>query len=159
VDRGPLNRSLTPSDADATPSPAEADVAQRKAPAWWRWVWFAYWAALFALTHVPKLGRLPSPTRHADKIVHFGLFFLLTLLGYFALSGGAAGRRKRTLLVWSALYLAYAAVDEWTQQFVGRTPSLADWLADATGVSLATVVILCSGRKPRSSRNATTTLV
>jgi len=109
-----------------------------------RWLvvlWLGYWAGLFALTHLPKLGRAPSPIPHSDKLVHFGLFFGLTILGHLACTRRSAPSARKTL-GWSAVYLVYGALDEWLQQFVGRTPDIADWLADGAGVIAATLLVL-----------------
>ena len=46
------------------------------------------------------------------------------------------------LAVWAAVYIAYAVLDEWLQQFVGRTTSFVDWLADVAGVLAMSLALL-----------------
>lgn len=72
-----------------------------------------------------------------DKVVHFGMYATLTLVG------GWRSRRegplvRHRLLLWAGIYLAYAAIDETTQAWVHRTPSWGDFAADLAGVALAT---------------------
>ncbi len=110
------------------------------------WLWVGYWVALFAATHVPIPARGVIPVRHGDKIIHFALYFLLTRLGGRYLH--ATGRRVSVVLLitWGVIYAAYAGLDEWLQQFVGRTMNLSDWLFDAAGIAAATVT-LAAGRR------------
>lgn len=103
--------------------------------AWWPVV---AWVALIGLaTSVPLPGmgwaRSDLPL---DKIIHFTLYFGL---GWFG--GRALWRSERwsvgTLLVYFTAALALAGVDEWHQAWIPlREPSVADWLADASGLSL-----------------------
>ena len=105
-----------------------------------RGLWIAYWALLFIATHVPMPGRGAVTVKHGDKIIHFVVYFILTWLGgRYVL---ATGRRTlRALTAWAAIYLLYAGADEYLQSLVGRTMSLSDWLADATGIVVATLVL------------------
>lgn len=87
------------------------------------------WAALiFAASSVPNL-RPEAGVPGVDKVVHFGVYTVLGLV-----LARAAGRRA-----WLAVLLgwAYGLSDEIHQMFVpGRTPEVADWVADAAGVLL-----------------------
>ena len=114
-------------------------------------VWIGYWVVLFGLTHRPFTGGVGLPIAGADKVIHFALYFVLTMLGgrYLAASGRVLN--LRLLIAWACVYAAYGALDEWLQQFVARTPSWGDWLADAVGIILATVV-LARRRRPPSSQ-------
>ena len=87
-----------------------------------------YMAGLTWLSSRPGTGgSLPFPG--ADKLVHFTLYFPLGLLLIRSVSTPVAG------VVCGVLF---AAMDEWHQSFVpGRTPSLADGLADAAGLLMA----------------------
>ena len=83
-------------------------------------------------------------------MIHLAAFFTWTALliacGFFgpALSG-------RNVLVSGAVALAYSALDEATQGIpgLGRTVALDDWLANASGVALATLGALALGRLRR----------
>jgi VanZ family protein len=98
------------------------------------------------MTHVPipRGARLPPG---GDKVIHFVAYFVLTLLGGRA----AMGRRRSVTLAWAVgwaiVYAAYGVADEVIQGFVGRTPALDDWLADACGVAAATAILVMYGRR------------
>lgn len=68
---------------------------------------------------------------HGDKWTHALLF---TTLGWFAM-GAWRSRSKRQRLAWSLLGLAVAteALQTWVP---GRSPSLADFVADALGLTV-----------------------
>lgn len=101
---------------------------------WYRRAFPSYGVFLFCINHLPGL-RLPRVPGN-DKIAHACAFALLTFLCWrFAqtfdrrlTAGFAAGS---TLLL-----LLYAAMDEWTQQFVYRGTDFMDFLADAGGILL-----------------------
>lgn len=107
-------------------------------------VWFTYVVVLTTLTHLPKstVGRFPI--RIWDKLSHTLAYALLGWLSWwtFALrptapSHAEAQRRSlwRVALGFAALLL-FAAADEYTQGWVGRDPSLTDWMANAIGIVL-----------------------
>jgi len=105
----------------------------------WSYLWVAWWFLAFTLTHLPP-GKLGMPLfSGADKVVHFGLFLVLSLLG-----GGARRSARGRLSVGTALWLgllltSYAALDEGTQRYVGRTPSVYDWFADVAGIVIGEI--------------------
>jgi VanZ family protein len=103
-------------------------------------LWIAYWVLLFVATHVPIPGRGPVTVEHGDKVIHFVVYFILTWLGGRYLLATGRGT-LRALAAWAAIYLLYAGADEYLQSLVGRTMSLSDWLADAAGIVLATLVL------------------
>ena len=72
-------------------------------------------------------GGVPSAPPGVDKVVHAVLFLTL------AVTGRWAGFRPAVLL---PALLAYAAGSEVLQglETIGRTASVADWVADAAGV-------------------------
>jgi VanZ family protein len=115
--------------------------------------WVGYWVLIFILTHIPipRGMRLPSG---GDKVTHVIMYALLSGAGGLAMF--AAGRATlRRLLGWGVIYLAYGVVDEVTQPIVGRSASVADWVADLTGVVLGTaimmlVVLRTAERSPRA---------
>ena len=89
--------------------------------------------------HVPVVGVRPLSVDYVDKFIHFALYALLVCLGGRYSFGAGRAVSTATLLGYAGMYAAYAAFDEWLQQFVGRTMSLGDWLADAVGIVLATL--------------------
>jgi len=100
--------------------------------------------------HIPIKAPV-SLAGGSDKLAHFVLYATLAMLGGLSLkSSSSRVRRIRTLAVWAVVYAAYGAVDEYLQPFVGRTCSLADWVADVCGITVGTVVI---GLRPRQARN------
>lgn len=85
---------------------------------------------IVAVSSIP--GRqLPKPNIAGfDKLCHMAEFALLGLL----LTLGPARVRRRDRWPWLLLLVAFAGADELHQLFVpGRTPSLADALADVCG--------------------------
>ncbi len=109
-----------------------------------RWVWLSYWAFLTTVTLVPVPDDIPVAVAKSDKVMHFVLYAVLTLLG------GHVVRKIRLssygLLAWGAGYIAFGALNEWLQGFVGRTPSVDDLLADAGGVAVATLWLVWKRR-------------
>jgi VanZ family protein len=92
-----------------------------------------YWIALFAATHYPRVP-MPDEIPDSDKAIHFAAFGVLALLYWRFLA--ARGRPLTAASVWIAalVLVAYATLDEYTQQFVGRYTDLADWIANLAGV-------------------------
>jgi VanZ family protein len=73
-----------------------------------------------------------------DKAAHIVAYLVLGLLCMRAAHGGIGSLRMRPTLVAVSLGAAYGMLDEWHQSLVpGRHSSVADWVADATGVLLA----------------------
>ncbi len=105
-------------------------------------LWLSYWVGLFVIMHTPVVGVGRLRIRFADKVMHVLLYAVLTYLGgrFWGVSTGALTRR--VVFVWAAAYAVYGIVDEWLQQFVGRSTSLADWIADVVGIALASVLLL-----------------
>ena len=68
-----------------------------------------------------------------DKVAHFGLYAVLgATLAFGRWRWGAASPRHAWLVT---LGILYGATDEWHQMYVpGRSPEVADWLADIVGV-------------------------
>ena len=97
-----------------------------------RWLPPAVWAALIlVLTSIPSLPETPGGIPHLDKVVHFALY-----AGQGWLMSRALRTRRPAALAWTlAAIIAFAAFDEWHQQFFARDPSLLDWVADVIGAS------------------------
>jgi VanZ family protein len=102
-----------------------------------RWVLGACvlaWTGALVSSHAPA-PRLPE-IGVGDKGLHVAGFLVLT--GLFWLTLAAHGRRRlaRIAFVFPIMPL-YAALDELTQPWFGRTCDLGDWLADAVGAACA----------------------
>ncbi len=108
-----------------------------------------YWVLLFIATHASAV-RIPGEIPHSDKLVHFSAFGILAFLCWrFAQAWRSIGDR----FVWGAgaVLIAYAAVDEYLQQFVGRHTDVLDFGADTAGiVSVLTVLELVRRRRQRT---------
>lgn len=101
------------------------------------WVPAVAWASLlFALSSQPVL---PSPPGVDDKMAHalsYGLLGALCLVGLSR--GGWPGVTWRRALVAVGLAIAYGVTDEVHQAFVpGRSPDIADVVADGVGAAIA----------------------
>ncbi len=103
-----------------------------------RSLWIGFWVFLFTITHIPITHGGSFSIQHGDKVVHFAIYYVLTWLGGRRVVAMYGSRSVGRLAFWVAAYFAYAALDEWLQQWVGRTMSLGDWVADAAGVLAAT---------------------
>lgn len=111
----------------------------------------AYWLLLFVATHYPRVP-IPGEIPHSDKVVHFTAFGLLAFLYWqFARARREVGPR----FVWSSavVLIAYAAVDEYLQQLVGRFTDLMDFIADAAGI-VTVLAILEAHRRWRAGKVA-----
>ena len=116
----------------------------------WLWRWgpaVGYMAAIFVVSGIPNLGPLPANT--SDKVAHFAAYALLGALVARAIAGATwAGYTFTT--IWQAWLFAtlYGGTDELHQAFVaGRTPSVADGVADSTGALLGALVALVIARR------------
>lgn len=92
----------------------------------------SFWGfALFAfvLTHLPPTEFPQVGVPGIDKVVHFFLYFGLGWLFGWAYPAFQNHRR----IVASGLFL-YAAIDEVTQPWVGRTAEVLDWGCDVLGI-------------------------
>jgi len=117
---------------------------------WYRRALPAYWVFLFCATHFPR-PRLPGELPAADKLVHVVGFGLLAFL--FWRFAESFNRDLSARFFWLALLVlsAYAAADEYLQQFVNRQTSRLDWLADVAGILLVLVPLELRRRWSRSS--------
>ena len=93
---------------------------------------FTYWAIAFLGTHLPEV-ELAVPVQHSDKLLHFLAYAGLgVLLCWY--KGGANALTWRTAIPVLLVLATYGFVDEITQYPIqGRSPELADWLADLAG--------------------------
>lgn len=104
------------------------------------WGPVAIWAAVLFLlssaSDVPGVGWLPI----GDKVAHVGAY---AVLGACLAWGRWSGESRWTHIAFLGLGVLYGLSDEWHQSFVpGRTPSLADLVADAIGITLGYTTFL-----------------
>lgn len=98
-------------------------------------------------THKPMNGSPNWAFSGMDKLAHVAFYCVLTVLGGRYLKATGRSLTPTLLLVWVGVYAAFAVVDEWSQQFVGRATSLADWIADLVGIVAGTVVLALLSRR------------
>lgn len=117
---------------DASPPPPDRSIV-------WRVLLAGYWLTLLVATHLPtQVAGLPR--NQADKLIHFVAYAVLAWLLATAWQASVGRLNTRHLkFVWLVVVL-YGAIDEVTQPLVGRTMSLADWLADAAGAAIGLMV-------------------
>ena len=115
---------------------------------WYRRALPAYLLFLFSVTHLPFL-RLDVPIASSDKLAHLGAFGLLAFLFWRFVE--ALGRPPSGRFVYIAAFwlIAYAAFDEYLQQFVGRSTDLDDWLCDVGGIAAVLALLEWRRRKAR----------
>ncbi|MHC4562254.1 MAG: VanZ family protein [Planctomycetota bacterium] len=102
------------------------------------------WLVAFAATHVSvgAVRRIPLPSA-GDTTLHLVGYMLLTAIFLVTLVAHGLARQTRLLVV-PIVMLAYASVDEWTQPLIGRSATVAEWLADLAGAAISlTVLELC----------------
>ena len=109
-------------------------TAQR---AWLGWgpaiLWFAF---IFVLS---SQSSLPSPDHVSDKQAHAFTYGVLAVLCLMGLTGWRWRRvAGASLLAAFVIAVVYGVSDEFHQSFVpGRSPDVADVVADAAGAALA----------------------
>jgi len=117
-----------------------------------------YWPLLFLATHMPRveidkrgLDGIPP-----DKLIHFGIFALLTVLIVLARPAGRSATAARNVLVGVAVAAVYALVDELTQTFVGRVIDPWDLVANYLAVAAVGVAMLADADGGRDVAERTT---
>jgi len=77
-----------------------------------------------------------------DKIVHFTMFLPFTVLFFYSFKPAKRFGKSLLFLVAFALALLFAAGTEWIQSYLPtRACDAADFLADAVGITLCTVLV------------------
>lgn len=118
----------------------------------WRWgPAVLQMALIFGASSLPDLQQLPGNV--SDKTAHFAAYAVLAALLLRGISNLRwAGVGWRTAAVAVAGSAAYGVADEFHQWFVpGRSSSVADWVADVTGASVAVLLIMLVARALRGS--------
>lgn len=99
---------------------------------WYRRALPAYVVFLVICTHLPRLQLAGA---QSDKKAHLVAFALLAFLFWRFCETFRAPGASFWVWAWLAL-VSFAAVDEYTQQFVGRSTDVNDWYMDMLGITL-----------------------
>lgn len=97
------------------------------------------WIGAFVATHIParyipgQIARLGDFTLHGIGFLGLSSWFILTLAAF------GVKPPQRILLVLLVM-MVYGALDEYTQQFFGRSTELKDWLTDTTATVVSLIV-------------------
>lgn len=106
------------------------------------------WAGLIFFLSTRPASGLPAPWFLAhDKLVHAGVYGVLSLTVYFALRQGHH-RSPRTAALMSTLFASlYGLSDEVHQMFTpSRVADLWDWVADTAGAACIFLLTLLPSR-------------
>ena len=110
----------------------------------------AYTLVLVFATHYPKPEDLLGPNPPSDKTLHFLAYGTLGMLAAAALA--ASGRwSPRTVAALAVGLAAFAAVDEATQPWFGRSADAWDWVWDLLGLAIGISGIAALNAMLRSS--------
>lgn len=90
--------------------------------------------------------HVPPPKRHIpllvhDKTLHVIGFAVLGALVAWRRAANPANLTGSAAARWYCGLLLYAAADELTQPLTGRSCELYDWMADATGGAMGTLLV------------------
>ena len=108
-----------------------------------------YWAAIYFMTHWPRVEDFPSMRwlPHADKVVHFCFYGGWAALWCWVLVGRGTSVSRRAV-AWLVLGgMIYAVFDELTQAIVGRDPEVGDFLGDTCGVVVMLLLLAWYSRR------------
>jgi VanZ family protein len=103
--------------------------------------WLMYWFFLCGLTHAPKLPRVPITISKEGLVAHFTAYFILAAACVIARIARIGQAGLAWMATWTAVFAAYAALDEITQPLTNRDASPWDFCADAIGV--ITCMLIC----------------
>ena len=108
------------------------------------------WAAgIFLLSCLPFRQHTPL-FQNVDKVFHFGLFGMLSILLFFAFFYERRQSALKAALLALLITAAYGAFDEFHQSFTAtRNVDFFDWLADAAGGTLAFLACLRHRTAPK----------
>ena len=101
-----------------------------------------YWPAIFILTHIPlaHIANIQIPA--SDKTLHCLAYLVLVFLLWFAISPDRKVSWRKSAVWWVLFVVAgYGGFDEWLQGYVGRSPSVMDFLADLAGALTGLVLL------------------
>lgn len=117
----------------------------------------AYWLFLAFMTHLPR-PEIPGRIPQSDKVLHLVAFGLLALLFWHGTRRRGQPPGPRFVWVAAAVLGAYACIDEYTQQFVGRSTSLIDLAANLSGIAIVLAVLERRRRRQSAAERGETGL-
>jgi VanZ family protein len=134
-----------------TPDPSSMPAALRRFLRPLAGLTAAYTGLLVFATHYPRPEDLLGPNPPSDKTLHFLAYGALGLLAaaLLAVSGRWSPRRVAILAAGLAIF---AAIDEATQPWFGRSAEPLDWAYDLIGLAAGIVAIVALKATLRSSR-------
>jgi len=99
-----------------------------------------YWPGIFILAHIP-IPQLVYRAQVSDKSIHCLAYLLLIFLLWFSVSPDKKVNWRRAAVWWVFFVMAgYAFVDEWLQDYVGRSSDIMDLLADILGIGIGLII-------------------
>jgi VanZ family protein len=105
----------------------------------------AYTITLVFATHYPEPEKLLGPNPPSDKTLHLVAYGTLGLLAAAVLA--ASGRwSPRSVAGLAAGLAAFAAADEITQPWFGRSAEPLDWVCDLVGLAVGIAVVAAGTR-------------
>lgn len=111
---------------------------------------FRYWfvvalqiTIILALSSQPSNNLPELDIPNIDKLVHFGMYFLLAFFFGRALTGATRIPIGRCVIYSLLFSLLYGAFDEYYQSFIpSRDPNFLDWIADSLGAFCGSLLIV-----------------
>lgn len=102
-----------------------------------------YLALIFGLSSLASLAT-PGSSGHVDKLAHLAEYGLLGALVVRAWFRTLPGRPVAWIVLTILVGITVGALDELWQGQHGRDSSVADWVADTVGASLAALILVRS---------------
>lgn len=122
---------------------------------WARPALVVYWPFLAYSTHGKKIDQaIPNPSLiwfNLDKLLHAGAFAFLALLLIYARITGRTVRANQSVIAGAIVAAIYAALDELTQDWFGRTVSVKDLYADLVGIAAVSLLAWPSSSQSKTS--------
>jgi len=109
--------------------------------------WCIYLAIAFTLTHTPPGEVDLVPSFLSDTILHAVGYTILGALSIWLVATNRRGLTWPVIVITFLGLLAYGALDEGTQPWVGRSCELSDWLADAAGAFVGILLAVMLHRR------------
>ncbi len=113
-------------------------------------LWLLCVASAFVVTHLPP-PKVTAPPLVNDKVLHFVGFAALGIVGIWRLNGTSRPIRLAEAAVVLAGLAVYAAVDELTQPYFGRSCEFGDWVADVCGAFIGVLIGLACHRRTQAT--------
>ncbi len=101
-------------------------------------IWMCIITYLSSQEHLPDVQEL---FKNADKVAHFGVYFILSILLMIGISSNFRIKRELSIFFVFIIGSGFAALDEYHQSFVpNRTPDFYDLIADVIGIILGVIL-------------------